>query len=79
MVTLKLESGNCLHFQVDTGAQCNLVPLDLYKKAPKDHELAHMMPDRQKITAYGGGEILVIGKVYSGCGTKISGADLIVR
>ena len=63
LVTLKLESGYYLSFQVDTGAQCNVVPLELYKKATKDHELAHMMPDRQKITMYGGAEILVIGKV----------------
>ena len=63
LVTLKLESGNYLRFQVDTGAQCNVVPLELYRKATKDHELAHMMPDRQKITAYGGAEIPVIGKV----------------
>ena len=28
LVTLKLESGNYLCFQVDTGAQCNVVPLE---------------------------------------------------
>ena len=33
LITLKLESGNYLRFQVDTGAQCNVVPLGLYKKA----------------------------------------------
>ena len=33
LVTLKLESGNYLHFQPDTGAQSNVVPLHLYKKA----------------------------------------------
>ena len=63
LVTLTLESGNYLCFQVDTGAQCNVVPLELYKKVTMDHKLAHMMPDRQKITAYGGAEIPVIGKV----------------
>ena len=63
LVTLKLESGNYLCFQVDTGAQCNIVPLELYRKATKDHKLAHLMPDRRKITAYGGAEIPVIGKV----------------
>lgn len=31
-VTLKLEIGNFLRFQVDAGAQCNVVPMDLYKK-----------------------------------------------
>ena len=32
-VMLKLSNGNYLRFQVDTGAQCNVVPLDLYKKS----------------------------------------------
>ena len=36
LVTLMLESGNYLLFQPDTGAQCNVVPLHLYKKATKD-------------------------------------------
>ena len=48
---------------MDTGAQCNVVPLELYRKATKNHKLAHLMPDRQKITAYGGAEIPVIGTV----------------
>ena len=39
LVTVKLESGNCLRFQPDTGAQCNVIPLDLYKKASNDTEL----------------------------------------
>ena len=47
---------------MDTGAQCNVVPLELYKKATKDHKLAHMVPVSQRITAYGGAEIPVIGK-----------------
>ena len=36
LVTLKLESGNYLPFQPNTGAQCNVVPLHLYKKATRD-------------------------------------------
>ncbi len=43
-VTLKLESGNYLRFQVDTGAECNVIPLALYKKATKDFKLAHVTP-----------------------------------
>ena len=58
----KLESSNYLHFQVDTGAQCNVVPLHLYKKATEDHKLALMAPVRQRITAYGRTEIPVIEK-----------------
>ena len=36
LVTLKLESGNFLRFQVDTGAQCNVIPVSLYQKASGD-------------------------------------------
>ena len=43
MVTLKLKSGNFLRFQVDTGGQCNVVPLALYKEATKDHSLSHII------------------------------------
>ena len=39
LVTLKLENGNFVRFQVDTGAQCNVVPVDLYKKAANDPTL----------------------------------------
>ena len=62
LVMLKLGSGKYLRFQVDTGAQCNVVPLELYKKVTMDHELTQLMPASQKITAYGGSEIPVIGK-----------------
>ena len=53
-LTLKLDSGNYLGFQVDTRAQCNVVPLDLYKKATRDYKLLSVKPVSQGITAYGG-------------------------
>ena len=62
-VTLQLDSGHYLQFQVDTGAQCNVVPIDLYKKATKDYKLSQVKPVRQKITAYGGSELRVVGRV----------------
>ena len=43
LVMVQLESGCYLRFQVDTGAQCNVLPLKLYKKA-KDYNLAEMTP-----------------------------------
>ena len=61
LITLKLESGNYLRFQVDTGAQCNVVPLGLYKKATKDCLLKNVTPTQQRITAYGGTTIPVCG------------------
>lgn len=39
LITLKLESGKCLRFHPNTGAQCNVIPLHLFKKASKDHKL----------------------------------------
>ena len=44
LVTLRLESGSHIRFQVDTGAQCNVVPLSVYKKATKDRILTQVSP-----------------------------------
>ena len=60
---MKLESGNSLRFQLDTGAQCNVVPVHLYKKASKDQQLKHMKPTKTKLTAYGGAPLPVVGMV----------------
>ena len=57
LVTLKLESGNCLQFQPDTGAQCNVIPLDLYKGLKK---VQHV---HSAILAYGGSQLQVVGQV----------------
>ena len=46
LVTLKLATGNFIRFQVDTGAQYNVIPLALYKEAAKDYELKHVTPGR---------------------------------
>ena len=35
-VKLRLESGSDVRIQVDMGAQCNVIPLDIYKKATGD-------------------------------------------
>ena len=61
-VTLRLENGNYLRFQADTGAQCNVVLLDLYKKATRDYNLKNVSTAKQRITAYGGNTIPVIGQ-----------------
>ena len=34
-VTLKMDSGNYIRFQIDSGAQCNVLPLKLCKRATK--------------------------------------------
>ena len=63
LVTLRLESGNWIRFQPDTGAQCNVIPLHLYKQASKDYGLVHVKPSNTTITAYGGAKVKVAGKV----------------
>ena len=62
-VTLRLKSGNHIRFQVDTGAQCNVVPLKVYKKATKDVTLACVTPSHSRITAYGGDTLPVVETV----------------
>ena len=53
-VTVKLESGNYLRFQVDIGAQCNIIPLNVYRNTTKDYSLQNVMLSQQKITALEG-------------------------
>ena len=62
-IMFKLESGNYLRFQVDTGAQYNIIPLSLHKKATKDCNLAHVIPADTIITTYGRNTLSVVGKV----------------
>ena len=61
LVTLKLESGNYLRFQSNTGDQCNVVPLHLYKKATKDVDLCNVTPVNMVIILYGGSSIPILG------------------
>ena len=52
LVTLKLESGNFVRFQPDTGAQCNVLPLHVYKKASKDEKLEKVNRTQTSLVAY---------------------------
>ena len=63
LVTLRLESSSHIRFQADTGAQCNVVPLEIYKKATKDLSLTQMTAAQTRITAYGGTVLPVVGNV----------------
>ena len=49
--------------QADTGAQCNVVPLELYKKATNDRQLGNVNPTKTRTTAYGGTTLPVVGTV----------------
>ena len=63
LVTLRLESGNYLCFQPDTGAQCNVIPVELYKKAANDPDLRQVKPANSAISAYGGSRLPIVGQV----------------
>ena len=62
-MTLRLESSNYLRFQVDKGAQCNVMLLALYKKVSRDVKLDHVTPVKTAVTAYGGTTLPVVGSV----------------
>ena len=61
LVTLKLESGNFIRFQPDTGAQCNSLPLQVYQKASKDERLEKVNRTQASLVVYEGSKIKVIG------------------
>ena len=63
LVTLRLESGNYLHFQPDPGEQCNVIPVHLYKKATKDYQLRYVRTGNVTLRAYGGTKPPVVGQV----------------
>ena len=63
LMTLRLESGNYLRFQPNTGAQCNVIPVELYKKATNDPDLKQVNPATSLILAYGGSQLPVVGQV----------------
>ena len=62
-VTLRIKTGGFIRFQVDTGAQCNVLPLDTYKEATGDRALREVTPTNSRVTAYGGATLPVVGKV----------------
>ena len=59
LVTLKLESGNYLHFQPDTGSQCNVIPVHLYKLVTKDVNLDRVTRKKSHLSAYGGSKLRI--------------------
>ena len=59
-VTLRVQSGSYIRFQVDMGAQCNVLPVDTYNKATGDKTLSDVTPTNTQVTAYGGA---VVGSV----------------
>ena len=65
VVTLNLSStaNNCIRFQIDSGADCNVVPLHVYQPATGDQELQFLKPSQMRLFVYGHQQIKVFGKV----------------
>ena len=63
-VKLRLQkSGNFMKFLLDTGAECNVVPLKLYKEATGDFLLQNVIPCNDVIVAFGGPKMRLAGRV----------------
>lgn len=63
LATLRLESRRFIRFQPDTGAQCNVPPLYIYRQATDDKKLEKVKPIQTSLAAYGGSRLKVIGHV----------------
>ena len=48
---------------MDTGAQCNIIPIKLFQNAAQDKKLRNVTPTKSNITAYGGATLPVMGTV----------------
>ncbi len=62
-ITVALDSGNFIRFQVDTGVQCNVIPVHIYQRATGDVKMAQVVPANSSISVYGGAHIPVVGTV----------------
>ena len=63
LVTLKVKSGNFIRFQMDTGADCNVVPTHVYRNATGDITLRQVTPCNASLVAFGDNLIAVRGRV----------------
>ena len=52
-VTLKIRSKSYIRFQIDCGADCNVLPVHIYKAATGDHDLKEVSPSDTILYVYG--------------------------
>ena len=74
-VTLEVDTGNFIRFQLDTGAKVNVLPLHIYKGATKDFKLKKLKHEKSVIQSYGGGRTTVLGEVQ----IRVRRLDLVCR
>ena len=52
-VTLRVRDNNYIRFQLDNGADCNVLPIHVYKAATGDHQLARVKPSSVCLVGFG--------------------------
>ena len=63
IVTLQVDVNRFIQFHVDTGAECNVLPLHIYCKATGDHnKLTQIVPNNSSIILYRGARKQIVGK-----------------
>ena len=70
-ITLQLSSKNAIRFQIDNGADCNVLPLHVYRSATGDHELQKVKPSTTTLWAFGQKRVHTLSEVRI-CRRKIS-------
>lgn len=63
LATLKASSGNFICFEIDTGAQCKVLPIHIFKKATGDCDLKRVTPTKSSIVSYNEGNVPVLRTV----------------
>ena len=59
IIALTMPNERDARFKVDTGAQCNVIPLDMYRQMKG--ETTNLKPSSVKLTSYSGHHIDVVG------------------
>ena len=69
--TTKIQiNGQIMDIKIDSGAEANLLSEQDFKKVvPKFQQQAKLRPSKERLTAYGGHTILVLGKCF--CAVEI--------
>ena len=63
IATIQVSEDAYIQFHVDTGAECNVLPLHIYRSATGDVSLTDVLPSTSSIILYGGMKKPIIGTV----------------
>ena len=62
-VTLRISPKSAIRFQIDCGADCNVLPVHVYKAATGDFEMKNVLPSKTTLYTYGKIGNSSVGKV----------------